>query len=53
MEKSFQRLIDFTFFFNDIVHETVLLQIAVSGHKGAAAVVLIHFSIAEHIAAFQ
>ncbi|MNW14782.1 hypothetical protein D3C71_2131040 [compost metagenome] len=35
------------------MHELFLLQMAVGGHQRAAAVILVHFAVAEHVAALQ
>lgn len=51
--KSLQRLIHFLLILNHIMHELLLLQVAVGGHQSAAAVVLVHLTVAEHIAALQ
>lgn len=52
-EKSLQRQIHFLLILNHIMHELLLLQVAVGGHQGAAAVVLVHLAVAEHVAALQ
>lgn len=35
------------------MHELLLLQMPVGGHQRAAAVVLVHLAVSEHIAALQ
>lgn len=53
MEKPLQRAPHLAFFLDDVIHELLLLDVAVSGHQGAAAVVLVDLAVAEQIAALH
>lgn len=52
-EKGLQGLIDLALLLNHIVHELLSLDVPIGGHQRTAAVVLVHLSIAEHVAALH
>ena len=49
MEKAFHRLKNIGFLFQDIIIELFILDILIGAHQGAVPVVLVHFSVPEHI----